>query len=76
MLDKGSRKNKISYLNPLIASVFPLILLIIHFVFGFMKVHIALIYFIEIALSLLLVLPLIIRCKTKYNKAFKQMELS
>ena len=76
MLDKGSRKNKISYLNPLIASVFPLILLIIHFVFGFMKVHIALIYFIEIALSLLLVLPLIIRCKTKYNKAFKQMEVS
>ncbi len=76
MLDKGSRKNKLSYLNGLIATIFPLILLVVHFLLGFIKVHIALIYLLEIILSLLLVLPLIIKCKTKYSKAFKQMEVS
>ena len=76
MLDKGSRKNKLSYLNGLIATIFPLILLLVHFILGFVKVHIALIYLLEIVLSLLLVLPLINKCKTKYTKAFKQMELS
>lgn len=76
MRDKSSKKTKIKYLTSLISIVYPFIILIIHFILSFVKCPTILIYLVEVILSIILVLPLFIKVKTRINNLFRLMEVN
>lgn len=69
-------KNNISYLSTLISIVFPLFITLIHFLMSYFKMNSALIYFMEILVTLLITLSLTLPFKRIVNKYFIKMRIN
>ena len=72
----STKKYKLSYLNNLISIVYPLFILVIHFLLSFIKCPSALIYILEVLISIGLITPLFINLNKRMNKLFTLMEVN
>ena len=71
MHDKNSNiKYKLSYLTSLISIVYPLFILVLHFLLSFVSCPVALIYILEILISGGLLAPLFIKINTRIKRLF------
>lgn len=77
MYDRNANnKRKLSYLNNLISICYPIFILIIHFILSFLKLNSYGIYFIEIGLTIVLMIPLFIKIRKKITDNFNKMEVN
>ena len=77
MHDKNSNiKYKLSYLTSLISIVYPLFILVLHFLLSFVSCPVALIYILEILISGGLLAPLFIKINTRIKRLFNLMEVN